>query len=57
MQPANKTGENPVPVKVTWADSMDYDGKALVAKFAGSVEARRSASPTRTAILKATISK
>jgi len=39
FQPGNKANEEPSPVKVAWATSMDYDGKALAAHFNGSVEA------------------
>ncbi len=45
LQPSNKANEEPSPVKVTWANSMEYNGKDLVAHFVGGVEAQLMGKP------------
>jgi lipopolysaccharide export system protein LptA len=37
--PPAKKGDTPSPVKITWADSMSYDGKQKTATFKGPVHA------------------
>jgi hypothetical protein len=45
LQPAAKAGEAPSPVQVTWQNGMEYDGKTMVARFAGGVEAKLAGKP------------
>lgn len=40
VQPAQRAGDQPSPVQVTWSRSMVYDGKSLRADIEGGVKAR-----------------